>query len=171
MKKLIYVALSCCFILALAACTEEETVIADRDLGALAWEEDALCAVAYLGYEYGEFHVEAPETYLSDGDNFPVCEAGGMEVYLIIPRNEAVEGKVYGQHIGEEDVKQGELLYEIEDGEAFVLYCNESDIFSNVLIEMTLGEETISFSPFISLKDGSLILEDGVQNITNEAVS
>ena len=48
------------------------------------------------------------------------------------------------------------LFYEQTNGDAFVIGCNVSDIFPDVTVSITSGGETVDFSPFISLKDGSV---------------
>ena len=40
--------------------------------------------------------------------------------------------------------------------------CNESDIFANTEVELKLGEDSISFGPYISLMDGSVVTHDRV---------
>ena len=50
--------------------------------------------------------------------------------------------------------------------DAFVIGCNVSDIFPDVTVEITSGGETVDFSPFISLKDGSVQVGECGLNIT-----
>ena len=127
---------------------EYPSQVAESDLA--VWEEDALCAVSFLGYR--------PEA----GEQGYVFNTGD-EAYYLLPRytNSTVlieeldfDGKVLG------------VLYE-GGAEAVAFLCNMSDLRSNCRITVTGNGETTSFSPFISLKDGSLVLpENGrVQNM------
>ena len=61
------------------------------------------------------------------------------------------------------------LVYEDPDCRPFIIQCNASDIFSDATIQLTHGEETVEFSPFISLQDGSVVVGDGGLNITKDA--
>ena len=45
---------------------------------------------------------------------------------------------------------------------AVLLMCNESDIFANTAVELKLGEDSISFGPYISLMDGRVVTHDRV---------
>ena len=56
------------------------------------------------------------------------------------------------------DIQTGQpaLVYEDPACEPFLIQCNISDIFSDVTVELTYQGETVSFSPYISLKDGSV---------------
>ena len=58
------------------------------------------------------------------------------------------------------------LLYTPDKGEAFILQCNVSDIFPDVTVELTYNGETVEFSPYISLKDGSVQVGEYGVNIT-----
>ena len=51
---------------------------------------------------------------------------------------------------------QPTLVYEDPVCEPFLIQCNISDIFSDVTVELSYGGEAVSFSPYISLKDGSV---------------
>ena len=60
-----------------------------------------------------------------------------------------------------------ELLRKNEkDWDAFVIGCNVSDIFPDVTVSITSGGETVDFSPYISLKDGSVQVGARGLNIT-----
>ena len=50
--------------------------------------------------------------------------------------------------------------------EPFYVTCNISDIYSNVLIEVIYKDTVYDYSPYISLKDGSLFVEDFVLEVT-----
>ena len=59
------------------------------------------------------------------------------------------------------------IFYEQPDGSPFVIGCNVSDIFPDVTVEITASDgEKVSFSPFISLEDGSVEVGERGLNIT-----
>ena len=49
--------------------------------------------------------------------------------------------------------------------------CNVSDIFPDVTVSITSGGETVDFSPYISLKDGSVQVGARGLNITRISTS
>ena len=88
----------------------------------------------------------------------------GDEWYLIVPRYEEmndinsidVEGKI-----------TGEKSETIQNGEAFIINCNISDLYSNVKISIN-SYGGYEFSPLISLKDGKVAVPEFVMDITKE---
>lgn len=84
----------------------------------------------------------------------------GDEYYYIIPRYMDMTVDVYSVNIENNDQ---ELIYSNGDGTPFIIKCNESDIFSNVLIKLTTTNgKIVEIVPFISLENGDLVLgEDG----------
>ena len=58
------------------------------------------------------------------------------------------------------------LLFEAENGVPFVVQCNISDIFSDLTVELSYSGETMSFSPYLSLKDGSVQVGERGLNLT-----
>ena len=106
--------------------------------------------------------------FLADvpADNY--IDAGGYELYLIVPRQD-IAATVYAADLDWENYNyiRGRLLGIVE-GEPFLLCCNFSDIVSNSLIVLsTANGEALEFSPSISLKDGTLFVpERGVYDFT-----
>ena len=135
-----------------------------------AQADGALCAVASLGYAPDYDRDAAMELYpfLSDvpADNY--IDAGGYELYLIVPCQN-IAATVYAADLDWENYNyiRGRLLGIVE-GEPFLLCCNFSDIVSNSLIVLsTANGEVLEFSPSISLKDGTLTVpESGVYDFT-----
>lgn len=138
------------------ACAENRclTLEQDGDLWRVTSHETSgapLYSVAYLGW--GETvdiltYVEAlgldvPPTYF----------VSGGEYYLIVPRHEDMRLALYRN-----DMESGErtLVREEETCRPFVLVCNVSDIFPDATVALTRDGETVEFSPYLSLKDGSL---------------
>lgn len=129
----------------------------------IPFEEGQLYAVAYLGYQdqselykYRQYldRPDLPTHYVSDGD-----------FYLIIPRYPDMEVNLLRN-----DIQTGEsdLFYHSLICEPFILQCNASDIFCDVTVRLHWGESETEFSPFISLKDGTLEVGDWGLNLSPE---
>ena len=133
----------------------------------IPFENNQLYAVAYLGYitiEAMDYYVE---NYL-DEEEIPQYYFSGDEYYLIIPRYEDMEVRLYRNDLA----TMGKTLeQECEAGKPFIIQCNVSDIFPDVTVELTYQGETVEFSPYISLKDGSVQVGDRGLNITKQNVS
>lgn len=118
--------------------------------------------MAYLGYdELNElsFYVQK---YL-DSENIPIHYLSQGEYYLIIPRYSNMTVSLYKNDI---QTMGSSLIYEEKECRPFIIQCNVSDIFSDVTICLTYNDETVEFSPFISLKDGTVEVGDRGINIT-----
>ena len=113
---------------------------------------DQLYAAAYLGFEEMEDLSYYTQRYLDSGD-LPIHYFSPGEYYLIIPRYPDMSLALYKNDI---QTDQSALVYEDPVCEPFLIQCNISDIFSDVTVELTYQGETVSFSPYISLKDGSV---------------
>ena len=140
--------------LALTACTqaapsEEEPALPYENI---TFQEGQLYAAAYLGWEEMQGLSDYQTAYLK-GESVPVHYISPGEFYLIIPRYPDMAVKLYQNDInGAAPV----LLFEAENCVPFVVQCNISDIFSDLTVELSYGGEAVSFSPYISLKDGSI---------------
>jgi len=128
----------------------------------IPFTDNQMYAVAYLGYitiEDMDFYLE---NYL-DEEDVPHYYFSGDEYYLIIPRYEDMEVRLYRNDLA----SMGKTLeQECEMGKPFIVQCNVSDIFPDVTVELTYNGETVEFSPYISLKDGSVQVGDRGLNIT-----
>jgi len=128
----------------------------------IPFTDDQLYAVAYLGY----INIEDMDYYLEnyvDEENVPHYYFSGDEFYLIIPRYEEMEIRLYRNDLA----TMGKTLeQECEAGRPFTLQCNVSDIFPDVTVELIYNGETVEFSPYISLKDGSVQVGEMGLNIT-----
>ena len=118
----------------------------------IPFTEDQLYAAAYLGFEEMEDLSYYTQRYLDSGD-LPIHYFSPGEYYLIIPRYPDMSLALYKNDI---QTDQPTLVYEDPVCEPFLIQCNISDIFSDVTVELTYQGETVSFSPYISLKDGSV---------------
>ena len=128
----------------------------------IPFQEDQLYAVAYLGY--GEINDLAfyTENYLDDV-NLPVHYLSKGDYYLIIPRYADMEVRLYRNDI---ETMGTTLIYEEMACRPFILQCNISDIFTDATICLTRETETVEFSPYISLEDGSVQVGDRGVDIT-----
>ncbi|MBQ7938648.1 MAG: hypothetical protein IJ283_09195 [Oscillospiraceae bacterium] len=138
----------------------------------IAWAE-SVCGVAYVGFVEGpvgdgyrpifEEQKELMEWYpfIADIPYERIVEADGYDLYCIVPASLDCSVKVEMLYFPEEEDAWepvvGDVIYESESGEPIIVRCNESDIFSNVLVTVTdpNGNEK-KFSPYLSLVDGSL---------------
>ena len=138
----------------------------------LSWGE-AVCGVAYVGFVEGPFgdgyraiieeQKELMEWYPFVA-NIPAeqfVETDGYDLYCIVPTSLDCSVKVEEVSIPENTEAWepiiGEVIYESETGEPILLKCNESDIFSNVLVTITTPDGVEKkISPYLSLMDGSL---------------
>ena len=140
--------------LALAACTQAPP--AEEELPApyenIDFQEGQWYAAAYLGWEEMEGLADYQAAYLQ-GESVPVHYVSPGEFYLIVPRYPDMAVKLYRNDI---NGAAPALLFAAENCVPFVVQCNISDIFSDLTVELSYGGETVSFSTYISLKDGSV---------------
>ena len=61
-------------------------------------------------------------------------------------------------YVNDFEASLGTLRFRDPDCGPFVIQCNVSDIFADVTMRLEYNGETAEFSPFISLKDGALII-------------
>lgn len=97
--------------------------------------------------------------------DFETISLEGEEKYLIIPRDCEVE--VYSLSMGEIDEESISMdeTYIKTMTEPFYITCNVSDIIANSLLRVVKDGKQYSYSPYISLRDGSLVVEDFVLHI------
>ena len=125
----------------------------------IPFEDGQRYAAAYAGYDNPEGLDPLIETYLNGERPVTILISEG-EYYLVIPRTQGSMLRVY-----REDFETGEksLVYEDPDGKPVILRCNVSDVFYDAVVELTDAAGTVSFTPFISLQDGSIeIGEEGL---------
>lgn len=118
----------------------------------IPFAENQFYAVAHLGYQEIEDLEFYAEQYL-DSDELPVHYFSDGDYYLVIPRYTEMKLSLYRNDIV---TSSSALVYEEPDCRPFILQCNVSDIFPDAAIQLTYEGETVEFSPFISLKDGSV---------------
>ena len=135
----------------------------------ITWQPGDVCAVAALGYGQDTDALAADWAHKSGITPAAQVLAPGDENYVVIPRDTGCTVQVLActMDAATGSVSTGAVLYS-GGGAAFVLRCNESDILQNVLVRVTANGETLEFSPYLSLADGSLVLPGtgGVQDVT-----
>lgn len=153
------------------------------------WDDGVVVAIAFLGYQNsndldGEFE-NWPSVYDAYADTYsifadvPISEVktlvlSGDEVYCLIPRYENTRIIVETLELNLEN--DNDNLMEVIDvvfddsAKSLVINCNVSDLFSNVQITIITDDKEISFSPSISLKDGSVVAGDKIQVLYLEGV-
>ena len=124
--------------------------------------------VAFIGYvESGSSEVDLRAYYASsetgkaypDLGHAPLYMAEGQELYAIIPPNDKGRITVYASAItenGQYTDDRAHPLHEGNPGEALLLRCNLSEIYSNVLISATDGGGAVLFRPSLSMENGHL---------------
>jgi len=132
---------------------------------AVPFREDQLYAVACLGYEKEE-NLARYTRYL-DGDELPTHHVSGGEYYLVIPRYSDMTVRLYKNSF---ETSEGTLFYESTQSGPFVIRCNVSDIFPDVTVEFVYGEESAAFSPYISLKDGSVVVGERGLDLASDQI-
>lgn len=162
MKKHVFLTLMLSVCLGAAAgCT------AQPQQSAIPFTEDQYYAAAYLGYQQIDDLTFYLEEYLN-GEQPPVHYLSNGDYYLVIPRYSGMKLSLYRNDI---ETLQPALIYEDPDCEPFILQCNASDIFADATIQLTYENETVEFSPFISLKDGSVDIGPQGLDLTQNTIS
>ena len=135
--------------------------------------EDAVCAVAFIGYVEGpmgdgyrgffeergyleEYAFMAEIPY----DNY--VETNGSEFYCIIPKDPNASIAINEWIVPDGDVYEGysgEVLYRSESGEPITVLCNEA---GSPNVQVNIVEEdgdVVSFWPMLDVMDSSLVVE------------
>ena len=125
-------------------------------------EENQLGAIAFLGYgkdelnknlkQYSDFYKEdLPLEWLKTRT---IINAGGDEAYLIIPRKSA-QLSINKVNIDTAfNTTIGDWLLTTQ--EPVIVFCNISDLVSNIEVTICLEKISQTFSPRVSLKDGKI---------------
>ena len=114
---------------------------------------DQLYAVAYLGYLEPTDLSYFTEQYLDGAP--PAFYFSTGEYYLVIPRYDGMALSLWRNSM---ETMDSVLVYEDPAARPFVVQCNVSDIFPDVTVRLTREGETVEFSPYVSLKDGSIVV-------------
>lgn len=136
-------------------------------------EKSCMLGVGFFGYVDSESDGSAVAKYVADSklaksypflsDITPVLSEGA-ELYALVPASSDTAVTVYRVILSEDGsdrIDRDTPIYSGKPGEAVILRCNISEIYSNVLISVTQGESTTEFRPAISLKDGHTVQHSG----------
>lgn len=127
-------------------------------------DDGNLLGIMYIGGLEEDYDYTIVDKYFKTRD-FETIELGGKEKYLIIPRE--CEMEVYSlsmDEVDEEDFVMKEKYIKTMN-KPFYITCNVSDIIANSLLRVNKDGKQYSYSPYISLKDGSVFVEDFVLEI------
>ena len=129
-------------------------------------DNEDMLAIFFIGgledsYDYSVVHKYFSEKELK---NFHTLELEGEECYLIIPRNN-ISVTVSSLSMTEDGGTKTRKVTEFN--EPFFIKCNMSDIFPNVELSFKYNGKLYTYSPYISLRDGSVVVEDFV-TLVNE---
>lgn len=124
--------------------------------------------IAYIGYVGAERTEEEIRIYLEGSPyaeayaflcDAPLVDADGAELYAVVTTRKDRSASVYPADVNEEgtyDVHTEQPLYKGKGTDCFLLYCNMSEVHSNVSIAIQTGDERLFVNPMISGKDGRL---------------
>lgn len=118
------------------------------------------CAVAYLNFAFDATDFPEIPDVLKESCPFladAVCvDAGGEDVYAIVPSDPEAAVKVYDCSTRTE-TEMAKAMAMTGRGGIVLLRCNESDIISNVFVHVVNHYgTTFEFEPFLSLENGRL---------------
>lgn len=135
-------------------------------------ESGNLAGMAYIGYVGYEMTEDDIRSFVENSpyaelypflSSVPLTDAGGAELYAVVTAEKDCCASVFSADItdsGELEIFTDNALYEGKGEDCFLLYCNPSDIYSNVLVSFKTGDEIFSLSPMLSGMDGRLHIEE-----------
>lgn len=137
-----------------------------------------MAGLAFLGYVDSRSSEMDLRDYLQGskiGIDYPfipmsmllMCE--GQELYAIVPPSETGIVTVYASGItewGEYADDTSTPLHVGYPGEPVVVLCNLSEIYSNVLVTVTDGSNSLDFRPMLSMEDGHLAETPGIYDFS-----
>ena len=124
-------------------------------------ENGKYIGIVYIGGSEENYDYSVVNKYYKN-DEFDIIDVGGEEKYLIIPLGNPVS--VFSLDLTEDGGVEEKLIRKTMIA-PFYIKCNVSDIFSNSLLRVTVHGKQYSYSPYISLKDGSVVVENFVQHV------
>ncbi|MBR4411237.1 MAG: hypothetical protein IKT31_07945 [Firmicutes bacterium] len=138
-------------------------------------------AAAFLGYvegDAGDFAEYLQEKgiaekypFLTGIDEEHTILLEGGEWYAVVPVK-GVTVEVYEAEMNEDLgwIEKAEQVYSADDGKPFLIRCNVSEIFPNVIIDTIVGGGAFAYSPQRSMMDGSLSTEPWIYDFTPYAL-
>lgn len=130
-------------------------------LGISFSDDSKLLGLIYIGGSEDSYDYTIVDKYYTkaEQEGFITAELGGEELYLVIPR---YNSETYLNKL--EMTENGETKKELYmmSMPPFFVKCNVSDIFANAEITFNYKGKEYIYIPYISLKDGSVVVEDFV---------
>jgi len=128
-------------------------------------EDDSLAAMCFCGVnnkEKDEKFEKFLTKYQLKKDNFDVViDVDDAEWFVIVPKYEGTSIQVDQVQLNEDgELKVVNTLTTTK--QPILLGCNYSDIVPSVKVKITYKEESIEFSPFISLENGKPMEEERI---------
>lgn len=133
---------------------------------------DYVFAVCYAGYTTNDID----SAFLSLQSRYPLIsliskerwvETEGGEVYCIIPKDKnatVTVNELVFDDTSETFYRVEKVLYRSEKGEPILIRGNISDIFSNIQVVVTDSDNSVTYSPCLSLENGELLIADEQKN-------
>lgn len=158
--------------------TQAEAAALERLQGHIA-DNECMLGVGFIGYIDSESDEKAVQQFVNDSalaSAYPFLKGldevviEGSELYAFVPAGKTAVITVYYAEISEDGGyidRKDSPLYIGDAGEAVVLRCNLSEIYSNVLISVSDGKSTLEFHPMLSMKDGHVAAESGCYDFTD----
>ena len=125
-----------------------------------------MLAIFFLGGLDGSYDYSVVNKYFTEDEfkKFHTLELEGEECYLIVPRDN-ISITVSSLSMTEDGGTKARKVTEFN--EPFFIKCNVSDIFPNAELSFKYNGKLYTYSPYISLRDGSVVVEDFV-TLVNE---
>lgn len=139
-----------------------------------------LAFIGYVDSQSSEMELRDYIAYSDIGQERPFLQDAallmteGQELYAVCPPNPYGTVTVYASGVtewGEYVDDTSTPLYTGMPGEAVIVQCNLSEIYSNVLISVTDGGGAIQFRPSLSMMDGRIVEMAGVYDFSVYAQS
>ena len=129
----------------------------------IEFKENDTYAIANLGVNY-DFSKYEEEYKLLGVDKYNL---EGEEYYLIVPRYEDMDITISEMTIGENgNLDVVRQVYKSDVAKSIIVKCNLSDLYSNVQIELEYDGKKTVISPYLSLKDGEMVVGENGLDIT-----
>lgn len=134
-----------------------------------------LAFIGYVDSQSSEMELRDYIAYSDLGQERPFLQDAallmteGQELYAVCPPNPYGTVTVYASGVtewGEYVDDTSTPLYTGMPGEAVIVQCNLSEIYSNVLISVTDGGGAIEFRPSLSMMDGRIVEMAGVYDFS-----
>lgn len=181
---LFFALLSGCAALPENRLSSADTPVTEPDKGGMTALQQKInyqskgAGVAFIGYVDSQSTEEELRSYLAASKtgkscpfilNAPMFLTEGQELYAIVPPCDKGSITVYASAMNENGQYADDRehpLHSGKPGEAVLLRCNLSEIYSNVLISATDGGGAILYRPSVSLENGHLATEQSVYDFS-----